>query len=189
MNPPVAFLDSSVLYPAGTRNLLLRLAVHHLFQARWSADVHREWMAAVRRNYPDIPADRLERTRILMDLHAEGCLVVDYEALVGGLRLPDPKDEHVLAAAITAGASRIVTANLRDFPTDRLRPHRMAAVHPDEFVLAFLRKLRHRTLTAMREHRASLRNPPLPPEAYVSALDRQGLVRTAAALRPFSAYL
>lgn len=82
MNSPVAFLDSSVLYPAGVRNLLLRLAVHRLFHARWSPDVHREWMAAVRRDYPDIPADRLERTRALMDLHAEGCIVTGYEALL-----------------------------------------------------------------------------------------------------------
>lgn len=95
----------------------------------------------------------------------------------------------MLAAAITAGASRIVTANLRNFPTKLLRPHRIVAVHPDEFVLAFLRRFRTRTLTAMREHRASLRNPPLPPEAYIIALDRQGLVRTAAALLPSSAHL
>jgi hypothetical protein len=38
--PPVAFLDASVLYPALLRNMLMRLALHGLFRARWSDRIH-----------------------------------------------------------------------------------------------------------------------------------------------------
>jgi hypothetical protein len=44
-----------------------------------------------------------------------GCLITGYESLIEGLKLPDPKDLHVPAAAIKAGAQVIVTANLKHF--------------------------------------------------------------------------
>ena len=82
---PIAFLDASVLYPAGTRNLLMRLAVHELFHARWSDDVHREWMSAVRRDYPDISTPQLNRTRDLMNSHVEGAVVAGAPVATDGL--------------------------------------------------------------------------------------------------------
>ena len=42
-----AFLDACVLFPAALRNILVRLAVHRLFRAKWSERVHEEWIAAV----------------------------------------------------------------------------------------------------------------------------------------------
>jgi hypothetical protein len=51
-----AFLDASVLYPVSLRNLLIRLTLAGLFQARWSAHVHDEWIRAVLRDRPDLPA-------------------------------------------------------------------------------------------------------------------------------------
>ena len=48
------------------------------------------------------------------------CLVTGYEDLIDSLTLPDPDDRHVLAAAIRAGASVIVTYNLKDFPAATL---------------------------------------------------------------------
>jgi hypothetical protein len=47
-----AFLDASVLYPVSLRNLLMRLTLNGLFQARWSAQVHEEWIRAVLRDRP-----------------------------------------------------------------------------------------------------------------------------------------
>lgn len=56
----------------------------------------------------------------LVNQSVPDCLVENYEYLIQTLVLPDPKDRHVLAAAIVGHADAIVTANLRDFPQDVL---------------------------------------------------------------------
>jgi hypothetical protein len=86
---PVVVLDACVLYPAALRDLLMRLAAHGLIQAKWSEDIHREWMEAVLRERPDLTRDRLQRTRELMDKHAGDCLVTGYEKHIVHLTLPD----------------------------------------------------------------------------------------------------
>ena len=42
-----ALLDANVLYPAPLRDILLQLAVADLFRAKWTADIHREWIEAL----------------------------------------------------------------------------------------------------------------------------------------------
>ena len=42
--PPIVLLDACVLYPAALRDLLMRLAVHELIQAKWSEKIHEEWI-------------------------------------------------------------------------------------------------------------------------------------------------
>ncbi|MDX2269637.1 MAG: hypothetical protein NW208_16165 [Bryobacter sp.] len=39
-----ALLDANVLYPAPIRDIFLQLAVMDLFQAKWTVDIHREWI-------------------------------------------------------------------------------------------------------------------------------------------------
>lgn len=184
-----AFLDANVLYPAGLRNLLMRLAVRGLFRPKWSEQVHEEWMAAVREDFPDITRPQLERTRKLMDLHAEDSLVTGYEDLIDGLELPDPDDRHVLAAAIRSNADVIVTRNLRDFPDERLRPYWIEAQHPDVFVMHLFDLMPGAVVGAAREHRESLRNPAKSVAEYLASLERQELTQTAAALREYTTVL
>ena len=47
----------------------------------------------------------------------------------------DPKDQHVLAAAIHGRADVIVTFNLKDFPEEALSPWGIEAQHPQEYLL------------------------------------------------------
>ncbi len=102
MSTYTALLDANVLYPAPLRDLLLQLAVTDLFRAKWTAEIHREWIEALLRKEPHRDRARLERTRDLMDSSTRDCLVTGYEALIPSLQLPDPNDRHVLAAAIAA---------------------------------------------------------------------------------------
>jgi hypothetical protein len=46
--------DACVLYPAPLRDLLMRLALTDLYRARWSDQIHEEWITAVLRNRPDL---------------------------------------------------------------------------------------------------------------------------------------
>jgi hypothetical protein len=133
-----AFLDASVLYPSELRSLLMHLALTGLFRARWSAAVHDEWIGAPLRRRPDLSREKLDRTRMLMDLHAEDGLVNGYEDLIDSLQLPDPGDRHVLAAVIRGGADVIVTANLRRFPATTLGRFGIERQHPDDFIMYLL---------------------------------------------------
>jgi predicted nucleic acid-binding protein len=130
-----AVYDACVLYPAPLRDLLLRVALTDLFRARWTEEIHAEWVRSLLERRPDLKPEQLRRTRELMNISVPDCLVTGYEGLVGALKLPDPDDRHVLAAAIRCQAGVIVTYNLADFPSQALDPYGIAAQHPDEFVV------------------------------------------------------
>ena len=180
-----AFYDANVLYPAELRNLLMHLALIGLFRAKWSADVHEEWISSLLKKRPDLTRDKLERTRILMDQHAVDALVTGYEDLIPGLQLPDPDDRHVLAAAIRGHADVIVTINLRDFPSDTIGPFGIEAQHPDEFILHLLDLVPGAVVAAAENHRQSLKNPPNTVSEYLETLERQGLTQTVSVLREY----
>jgi hypothetical protein len=48
--PPSAIVDACVLYSAPVRDLVVRLAQAGLLQARWTDDIHDEWMRNVLKN-------------------------------------------------------------------------------------------------------------------------------------------
>ena len=178
-----AFLDASVIYPASLRDLLMRLTMARLFQARWSSHVHEEWIRAVLRDRSDLSVAQLNSVRTAMDSHAEDCLVTGYEALIGSLTLPDPDDRHVLAAAIVAGADVIVTHNLRDFPDDVLGRYDIEAQHPDEFIRHLIDLTPTLVVDVVRAQQASLKNPPLSMDQLLALFERVGLPETVAELR------
>ena len=70
-----------------------------------------------------------------MDRHFPDALVVGFEPLIDGISLPDPRDRHVLAAAIKGQADVIVTQNLKDFPQEQLDLYQIEAQHADRFLL------------------------------------------------------
>lgn len=183
MARPIAFLDANVLYPAGLRSLLMYLAVSGAFRARWSRQVHEEWITNLLLNRPDLTRGQLDRTRMLMDRYAVGALVRGYEDLIPSLILPDANDRHVLAAAIHAGANAIITKNLSDFPAHILQPFNIEALHPDAFILRLI-DLSPEDVRAVGEaHRNSLKNPAYTLAEYLDMLELQGIPRSAAALR------
>ena len=181
-----AVLDASVLYPALLRNMLMRLALHGLFRARWSERIHEEWIAALLRNRPDLTRARVEHTRHLMDLHIQDALVAGYESRIEAITLPDADDRHVLAAAIHCGANLIVTTNLRDFPNSVLAGFGLAALHPDQFILGLVNGDQSAVIAALRRLRQSLRKPPVTPADLLATMKRHGLTESAKAISRFS---
>jgi predicted nucleic acid-binding protein len=178
-----ALLDANVLYPAPLRDLFLQLALTGLFKARWSADIHREWIEALVRNQPERDRAALERTRDLMDTAARDSLVTGYEALIGTLSLPDPDDQHVLAAAIIGRCDVIVTQNLKHFPPTALEPFDIEVRHPDEFLCDQLSLAPGVVCGAVHKVRARLLKPPYSVEEYLATLRRQGLIAMVSELQ------
>src|SRR5262249_24264526 len=152
------------------------LAMTELFRARWTEIIHEEWMASVLTNRPDLTRAQLERTRDMMNAAVPDCLVEGSNSLIEGLTLPDPRDRHVLAAAIRAGAGAIVTFNLRDFPPEALESYGIEAQHPDEFVIDLLNLDHRQVCAAARSQRLSLKNPPQTLGEYLANLERQQLI-------------
>jgi predicted nucleic acid-binding protein len=187
--PLVALYDACVLFPAPLRDLLLRVALTGVVQARWSADIHREWTENLLAHRPDLQRERVQRTQELMDVALPSALVTGYDPLLETLMLPDANDRHVLAAAIQGGASLIVTFNEKDFPTLALKPHGIEAVPPDLFLLRLLDRDESAVCHAARLQRQALKNPPKNVEEYLQTLEQQRLPQTVKRLRPLAEWL
>lgn len=186
--PPVVVYDACVLYPFHTRNLLVQCAADGLVKARWTDAIHDEWIRNVAAAAPSVPAIRLLRVRDLMnrvvaDANIDGvwptCVPV----------LPDPGDRHVVAAGMLAGASRIVTWNLRHFPDDALVAVGLRAETPDALLIELLGGAVDAMIASVRRARLNLRRTVPSPLAFVDAIERQGLHRFAAALRGWEGQL
>jgi len=179
----IVVYDANVLYPNTLRDLLIRISQAGLVQAKWTNEILDEMLRALTRNRPDIPSDKLERLRQLMNGAIRDCLVSGYEPLVEGLKLPDPADRHVLAAAIKAGAQVTVTANLRHFPATDLRQWNVEAKSPDDFVLDQVGIDGRAVAACVQQISDSRTRPPQDTEDVLSQLERDGLVESIAALR------
>ena len=187
MEPPVtAVYDANILYAAPLRDLFIRLAQTGLVRARWTDTIHDEWLRNVLKDNPQLSAERLARTRTLMNEAVRDCLVTGYEDLIESLTLPDADDRHVLAAAIRAGAEVIVTYNLNDFPPESLSRFDIVALHPDDFLVGLLDLSPGVVCAAVKRQRESLRNPPKTIEELLTTLQSQGLTQAVARFRTFA---
>lgn len=181
-----ALFDACVLYPAPLRDLLMSLAMEDVFRAKWTEQIHAEWIRNVLANRPDLKPEQLERTRQLMNAHVEGCLITGYEILIPSLELPDPDDRHVLAAAIQGHCDVIVTFNQKDFPEWALQPFEIETQDPDTFLLHQFNLSPGQFLTAVRKHRLRLKNPPQSPDEYLKSLLYQRLTQTVQVLKAYA---
>lgn len=128
-----AVLDACVLANFPVCDLLLRLAeTPSLYVPHWSEEILEEvkdtharlkwpqnlaesWQKAVREHFPES----------LVSGHGRFCDIIKN----------DPKDRHVVAAAIESHSEVIVTFNLKHFPKDILASHGVCAEHPSQFLI------------------------------------------------------
>lgn len=176
MQKDIVLYDACVLYPAPVRDLLMHLALADLYHAKWTNEIHEEWIRGVLRTRKDLPREFLERTRDKMNQHVRDALVLNYEKFISTLPiLPDRNDAHVFAAAIKSKSNIILTYNLKDFPTNVLKNYDMIAQHPDSFLMDLLEKNHEVVCIAVNRHYLSLKNPPKSVEAYLETLKKHNL--------------
>lgn len=178
-----AVLDACVLVPTALCDTLLRLAEDGFYRPLWSDRILLEVEDTVLSLYPDIDPRRVRRRTELMSATFEDAGVTGWEQLSAGLDLPDGDDRHVLAAAIVGGAQAIVTANLKDFPADTLRPRGIEARHPDDFLLDQLDLFPSRVLEVLSEQAADLRQPPTDLAGLLNNLSRCNVPNFVEAVR------
>jgi len=152
-----ALLDICVRWPSLQRDVLLSLAAEGMYRPAWSSVILAELayeQAAKLTRRGVAPADADNRAAHLIQQMRQAfddAEITGWEGLDGGTYdLPDPDDEHVVAAAVVAGAGAIITLNTKDFPAPRPARHRHH------------RQPNRQTGTSQDRHRAARRTcPPL----------------------------
>ncbi len=157
-------LDTCVLWPSLQRDFLLSLAVEGLYRPLWSSVIldelnYHESQRLVDRGVPvGEAASRAEALVAQMAEHFDDARVEGWEPLEGTFHLPDPHDEHVLAAAVMGGAGAIVTENLKDFPK-RAVPNHIDVVPAKQFAYETALVDPQRALAAVQQIAARWRRP------------------------------
>lgn len=175
-----ALFDTNVLFGALLNDLILELADRGLYRPLWSADI----MEELRRNLVEAGEDpRLIRKRIsTMTTYFPDAMVDGYASLIPTMTC-DPKDRHVLAAAVRGGAEVLVTFNVKDFPAESVAPFDVEVVQPDDFLLDQLDLHHAPTLRALVELVEAYDSPAMTIDDYLLTLARAGVPRFADALR------
>ncbi|HPH25658.1 MAG TPA: PIN domain-containing protein [Pseudomonadota bacterium] len=126
-------LDANVLYPFTLRDTLLQAAEAGLYQVYWSAEILDEALRNLEKAGKMNPA-QCQHLQTQLTRSFPEAMVSGYEPLLAYLQ-NHPKDRHVVAAAMKAGAQVIVTLNLRDFQS---LPDEIEALSPDDFLCDLL---------------------------------------------------
>lgn len=168
----VALLDANVLYPVYLRDALLRLAEAEVYQVRWSREILDEMSRNILKNRPDLTSESVERLVRFMEEAFPDAMVNGYETLIPAMT-NDPKDKHVLAAAIRGRSDVIVTSNVRDFPSAACDPYDIGVQTPDEF-LSYQWEIEDPDylLAILEAWAANLKKPPLTLEELLVRLGR-----------------
>lgn len=185
-----AILDTSVLWPSLQRDFLLSMAVDGLYRPLWSDAIleelrrHETKKIVSRGGKPVEAAARADLLIEKMRLNFDDALVTGWEGLDGSYGLPDPDDEHVVAAAVVGGAGAIVTDNLKHFLGDHVPAH-IEVLDAKAFATNTADVDPARAAATLHVLSARHRNPPRTPQALLTVLvDRYGMVDLREILEP-----
>lgn len=151
-------LDACVLFPMYLRDTLLSTADEDLYLPYWSQKILDEVIGNLVKGgtLSQEKAKNLERTIKIAFPEAMVEVPVGLEEAMTN----DPKDRHVLAAAVTAGADIIVTNNLKDFRENDLAPWNIIAQSPDEFLSDLLDEYPDSIVDLLQQQSQKYKNPP-----------------------------
>ncbi len=76
-------LDTCVFFSVPLRDLLLQLAEAGIFRARWTEQIHEEWISNLLIIRPDLTREKFDRTRLAMNRAVPDSLVTGYESYNG----------------------------------------------------------------------------------------------------------
>lgn len=158
MSGPVVLLDACVLVPYPLVSALLTMAESELFEPRWSEQI----LGEVERTLTgklDLDPGKAQHRLSQMRAGFPESSVHGFEDLIQEMTC-DPKDRHVLAAAVAAGADLLVTVNLKHFPEASYREHGLEVIDPESLMGRFLSHDEERCIEALERDADRLRNPP-----------------------------
>jgi hypothetical protein len=95
----------------------------------------------------------------------------------------DPKDRHVLAAAVRGREEVLVTFNTDDFPKASTLDYDLVVIHPDEFLLDQLDLYPGATVAALRDQAEAYTSPGMDIDDLLGRLAAAGVPKFAAEAR------
>ena len=175
-----AFFDTNVLYGALLNDFILELADRGLFRPLWSKDILFELAKNLMKNGED--PTLVEKRVGTMQRYFADAMVTGYDDMVPAMT-NDPRDRHVLAAAVRGGAEVLVTFNTKDFPAESVEPFDLDVVHPDDFLLDQLDLYYEPTLRALVDLVEGYDSPAMTVDDFLLALTRAGVPKFVDAAR------
>jgi len=128
-----ALLDACVLLPFALSHTLLEIAGNGLYQVHFSNTILDEAIRnLIKGEMSQATADNLRKSWLKSFPEA---LVENAPLALEEKMDNDPKDRHVLAAAVYAKIDVIITCNLKDFPRSSIEPWNIEVMHPDDFLI------------------------------------------------------
>ncbi len=170
-------LDTNVIVPVEVRDLLFWFAHDDLYTPKWSKHIFDEWKEVMRRK--NVSDEEIKKRIGWATLAFPDAMVENYEGLIEGIKLPDEKGRHVLAAAIKTNANIIVTNNLKDFPNNYLATYGLSAKIADDFLSDIIDLNPQVAVNSFRKLVVNRRNPDLDEFGVLDCMRRNGLKETA----------
>lgn len=180
----VAVIDACVLFKGKVTDFLLRLAQAGAFEPIWSLLIHDEWMRNLHARM-HIPMQRLEYRRAEMDRAFPGAVCPPEPSMLTAIEqmcvtAGERKDAHVIATAVAARATVIVTENLQDFRLSVLARYSLRKLSANAFCMSLFAARPVDVLGGARAHRLSMSRPAYDPSAYLAFLAGKAELRMIA---------
>jgi predicted nucleic acid-binding protein len=168
-------LDACVLFPMYLRDILLNIAEEGLYLPYWSQEILNEAMKNIVKSGKVLPENSYKIEAKIKESFPEA-MVEDYIHLEKIME-NDPKDRHVLAAAVKVkdfGSDvRIVTDNISDFPDAALAPWNITAQSIDEFLSDLFDDSPDTIIRVLKELSHKYKKPPKTFEELVDFLGKK----------------
>jgi predicted nucleic acid-binding protein len=182
-SPQKILLDACVLYPVSVRDILLYTADFGMYMPIWSDDIQQEWTRNALKKAKKTTLKSLQSSVRAMNRTFIGANIENYEHHIPKLILPDPDDRHVLAAAIKGDANRIITFNLKDFPSDYVASFDIEVQHPDDFICELIELDENLVKEAFALQVSVLKKTPMTITEAITALEKNNMTKTGERLR------
>ena len=125
-------LDANVLYSNTLRGLFLWLAWNKVLSCVWSQEI---WDEVFRNHSENVDKEKAFRQHINNTVFSSfPTSMIVLEVKDSSVGLPDKNDEHVVELARQEEINKIVTFNLKDFPSKTLEPLGILATNPDIYL-------------------------------------------------------
>jgi predicted nucleic acid-binding protein len=173
-------LDTCVLVPPFLRDLLFNLAEAGVFTIRLSEDTLAELGVVLRMPKFKMAPDRVDWLINQIRENFDDCIVTSYQSIQISPSLPDPKDAHVIQAAVKGHAQQIITYNAKHFPAGELERLDLELQHPDILLESVFDLYPGRCSEAVERWLAKNRRPPQTLHEFQTALINHLLKRAAA---------